>query len=132
MNRVQRIVCSTIITASTCLSTSAFSAEEKLPSFNALSDQTSISGLSSGAFMSAQFHIAYSKDLVGVGIVAGGPWNCAQTNPSFALAPVYNAVSSCMNPCDPMPPFNNIMVTGVSCPFGTPKYPDADYLVTLA
>ena len=105
---------------------------KSLPSLNALPNQTSISGLSSGAFMSAQFHIAYSESLVGAGIVAGGPWNCAQTNPAFTLMPVYSAVSSCMNPCDPMPPFNNAAVTGVSCPAGEPKYPDPEYLYTLA
>jgi len=68
-----------------------------LPALGALPDQTSISGLSSGAFMAAQFHVAYSKDLVGVGIVAGGPWNCAASNP--AVPPIKNAVSTCMDPC---------------------------------
>lgn len=72
-------------------------AQPRLPEMNALSDQTSVSGLSSGAFMAAQFHVAYSKDLVGAGIVAGGPWNCAST---FSwLSPLTNALTSCMNPC---------------------------------
>ena len=68
-----------------------------LPALNAQQTQTSISGLSSGAFMAAQFHIAYSEDLVGAGVVAGGPWNCAGSNP--LIAPLATAVSTCMNPC---------------------------------
>lgn len=71
--------------------------QPRLPEMNAFPDQTSISGLSSGAFMASQFHVAYSKDLVGVGIVAGGPWNCAST---FSwLSPLTNAITSCMDPC---------------------------------
>ncbi len=87
------------------LSTTAYAQSEdktaapslSLPALNALQDQTSISGLSSGAFMAAQFHIAYSKDLVGAGVVAGGPWNCAGSNP--LIAPLTTAVSTCMDPC---------------------------------
>lgn len=71
--------------------------QPRLPEMNALPDQTSISGLSSGAFMAAQFHVAYSKDLVGAAIVAGGPWNCAST---FSwVSPLTNALTSCMDPC---------------------------------
>ena len=44
--------------------------QPRLPGMNALPDQTSISGLSSGAFMASQFHVAYSKDLVGAAIIA--------------------------------------------------------------
>ncbi|SFG80681.1 extracellular catalytic domain type 2 short-chain-length polyhydroxyalkanoate depolymerase [Neptunomonas qingdaonensis] len=71
--------------------------QPRLPGLNALPDQTSISGLSSGAFMASQFHVAYSKDLVGAAIIAGGPWNCAST---FSwLSPLNNALTSCMDPC---------------------------------
>jgi poly(3-hydroxybutyrate) depolymerase len=64
---------------------------------NALKDQTSVSGLSSGAYMAAQYHVAYSETLVGAGIVAGGPWNCASTF-SF-MSPLSNALTTCMDPC---------------------------------
>ncbi|WAC71511.1 hypothetical protein OU995_18230 [Roseateles sp. SL47] len=37
-----------------------------------------VSGLSSGAFMAAQYAVAFSRDVTGVGVVAGGPWDCAQ------------------------------------------------------
>jgi poly(3-hydroxybutyrate) depolymerase len=36
----------------------------------------SISGFSSGAFMTAQMHFAYSKEVIAAGVVAGGPYYC--------------------------------------------------------
>ena len=35
-------------------------------------DQISVSGLSSGAFFAVQFHVSFSKTIMGAGIVAGG------------------------------------------------------------
>ena len=54
--------------------TNAVRAEDlpKLPGYQADLSQTSVSGLSSGAFMTAQLHVAYSDKLIGAGIVAGG------------------------------------------------------------
>lgn len=37
----------------------------------------SVSGVSSGAYMAAQLHIAHSDRLIGAGIIAGGPYACA-------------------------------------------------------
>ena len=37
-----------------------------------------VSGLSSGAFFSSQFHVAYSASVKGAAIVAGGPYYCSQ------------------------------------------------------
>lgn len=56
------------------------SAADALPSFNVDKRQASVSGLSSGAFMAVQFHTAYSAEIIGVGVVAGGPYNCAYVN----------------------------------------------------
>ena len=39
----------------------------------------SVSGFSSGGFMSMQMHIAHSSLIQGVGIIAGGPYHCMQT-----------------------------------------------------
>lgn len=39
----------------------------------------SVSGFSSGGFMSMQMHIAHSSSIQGVGIIAGGPYHCIQT-----------------------------------------------------
>src|ERR1700761_2883289 len=67
-----------------------------LHGYGADATQTSVSGLSSGAFMAAQFDVAWSKHLVGAGIVAGGPYYCASL---FPLAkPASAAQTQCMNP----------------------------------
>jgi poly(3-hydroxybutyrate) depolymerase len=41
-------------------------------------NQTSTSGLSSGAFMAVQFHVAFSSIMKGAAVFAGGPYSCAQ------------------------------------------------------
>ena len=48
-----------------------------------------VSGISAGAFMAVQHHVAFSRAVTGVGAVAGGPFYCSQ-----GLLPV--AVTSCM------------------------------------
>ncbi|WP_047238347.1 extracellular catalytic domain type 2 short-chain-length polyhydroxyalkanoate depolymerase [Chromobacterium subtsugae] len=52
-------------------------AAEPLPAFHGDAGQSSVSGLSSGAFMAVQYQVAYSASVVGVGVVAGGPYYCA-------------------------------------------------------
>lgn len=39
--------------------------------------QTSVSGVSSGAFMAVQLQVIYSQSIMGVGVIAGGPYRCA-------------------------------------------------------
>lgn len=56
----------------------ASAAPEPLPALNVDIKESSISGLSSGAFMSVQFQVAHSSIVKGVGIVAGGPYYCSQ------------------------------------------------------
>lgn len=63
--------------------------EPTLPADNADEAQTSISGISSGAFMAVQFATAWSSIVIGVGAVAGGPFGCSE---GFASA----ALSTCM------------------------------------
>jgi len=45
----------------------------------------SVSGISSGGFMAVQFHVAYSSEIMGVGVFAGGPYYCAQGQLSLAF-----------------------------------------------
>src|SRR5262245_26009489 len=59
-----------------------------LPSYNVDINQTSVSGLSAGAYMAVQFDIAFSSMLRGAGIIAGGPYYCAQGN-------LFTATSTC-------------------------------------
>lgn len=54
-------------------------AAEDLPRLGVTLPATSVSGLSSGAYMAGQIELAHSKDIVGAGIVAGGPFACAET-----------------------------------------------------
>lgn len=56
-----------------------------IPKYKLDIQQTSISGLSSGAFMSVQFAFAHSSIIHGVGVVAGGPYFCAQGNVMTAI-----------------------------------------------
>jgi poly(3-hydroxybutyrate) depolymerase len=58
---------------------------DPLPSYRIELAQSSVSGLSSGAYMAGQFHVAFSTTLVGVGIVAGGPYYCAEGQLPIAL-----------------------------------------------
>ena len=79
------------------IASSAWAADVvKLPAYQVDLRQTSVSGLSSGAFMAAQFQVAYSSTLVGAGLIAGGPFYCAG---SSSLTPyLFNAQTICMNP----------------------------------
>ncbi|MFT4731865.1 MAG: poly(3-hydroxybutyrate) depolymerase [Gammaproteobacteria bacterium] len=45
----------------------------------------SVSGLSSGAYMAMQFHLSFSEKVIGSGLIAGGPYYCAQGSISTAL-----------------------------------------------
>lgn len=60
-------------------------AAEPLPMLNVDLAQTTVSGLSSGAYMAGQFHVAYSAQVIGAGIVAGGPYGCAEGRLEVAL-----------------------------------------------
>jgi poly(3-hydroxybutyrate) depolymerase len=66
------------IVAALLLNSAPAAALESLPVFHAPLDQTSVSGLSGGGFMAVQFSVAYSSLVRGAGIIAGGPYYCAQ------------------------------------------------------
>lgn len=63
-----------------------------LPRLNIDASQTTVSGLSSGAFMANQLGYAYSATFKGVGVFAGGPYMCA--GHSNYTACMYNATIS--------------------------------------
>lgn len=78
---------------------------QPLRGYNADLSQSSISGLSSGAFMTVQMHLAHSSTFVGAGIIAGGPFRCAESYRAAAMiaedALTLNALYTCMNPLIP-------------------------------
>jgi poly(3-hydroxybutyrate) depolymerase len=47
------------------------------PALNIDLSQTSVSGVSSGAFMAVQFGVAFSSITKGIGVFAGGPFGCS-------------------------------------------------------
>lgn len=49
-----------------------------LPKLNLLPGSLTVSGVSAGGYMATQYQMAYSKDVIGAGIVGAGPWFCAQ------------------------------------------------------
>lgn len=80
--------------------------EEKvaeLPPLAADIAATSVSGISSGAYMAGQFQIAHSKVVVGAAIIAGGPYGCAESvfadimpGPGAAFLNMQKAINGCM------------------------------------
>ncbi|MGD9867556.1 MAG: poly(3-hydroxybutyrate) depolymerase [Hyphomicrobiales bacterium] len=70
-----------------------------LPALGAKLGESSVSGLSSGAYMAGQFHLAHDDIVTGAGIVAGGPWGCAENpltrhSPFWAQALAANATQA--------------------------------------
>lgn len=63
---------------------------------------SSVSGLSSGAFMTVQLHLAHSASFSGAGVVAGGPYRGVETFRGSSLitedAWELNAMQLCMSP----------------------------------
>ena len=69
---------SALLAATSLLAPRAAAAAERLPALGVDLGQTTVSGLSSGAYMAVQFHVAFSGIVRGVGVVAGGPYYCAE------------------------------------------------------
>ncbi|WP_333798157.1 extracellular catalytic domain type 2 short-chain-length polyhydroxyalkanoate depolymerase [Rheinheimera sp.] len=59
-----------------------------------LDKNITLSGLSSGGYMAAQFHLAYSSEVQGAAIVAAGPVYCAANSLQTAFAHCLNQSSS--------------------------------------
>ena len=71
-----------------------------LAAYNADIRESSISGISSGAFMAVQFGMSWSSVMKGVGVIAGGPFYCAQGTAADEilgnLGPELRATGACM------------------------------------
>jgi poly(3-hydroxybutyrate) depolymerase len=57
----------------------------RLRAYGADPAQVTVSGVSAGGYMAAQFAVAHSALVRGVGVVAGGPYGCAAGDPRRAL-----------------------------------------------
>lgn len=78
----------TVMLVLTLAATDAAEAQT-LPELTLAQDATTVSGLSSGAYMAVQMHVAFSERIAGAGVVAGGPYYCARGD-------VLTAVNQCM------------------------------------
>lgn len=74
-----------------------------LPALGARIDNTSVSGISSGAYMAGQFQMAHAKLVTGAAIIAGGPYGCSESvyadaipGPGTAFLNLTKAVNGCM------------------------------------
>lgn len=74
-----------------------------LPALGAVIDATSVSGISSGAYMAGQFEMAHAKLVKGAAIIAGGPYGCSESvfadqmpGPGTAFLNLGKAVNGCM------------------------------------
>ncbi len=93
----RRLIAALCTVALLLLSSQSGAAIVPLPELKADSSQISVSGLSSGGFMAVQFEVAYSSLVKGAGVIAGGPYYCAQDNITRATT-----LCSCTNsllPC---------------------------------
>ena len=62
-------------------------AAEALPALGADPMATSVSGISSGAYMAGQYQFAHGKSVAGAAIIAGGPFGCAEARYGSFLPP---------------------------------------------
>ena len=76
---------------------------DALPHLKARIDQTSVSGISSGAYMAGQFQMAHAKIVTGAAIIAGGPYGCSESiyadampGPGSAIINLTKALNGCM------------------------------------
>lgn len=76
------LVLAAAITLAACGSTAD---DPGLPKLVIDPDRIAVAGISSGAYMATQVHLAFSDHLTGAGLVAGGPWHCAQGELGKAL-----------------------------------------------
>ena len=96
--RIARRLACIQLTISPLLFCVAAHAADPLPAFNVDLLETSVSGLSSGAYMAGQFHVAYSGTVMGAGVIAGGPYDCAEGQLSVALNRCMQTVLGMPNP----------------------------------
>src|SRR3954469_69113 len=100
--RTRPLCCTAIaLTSAAIIPASPLAAEPvALRGYNAAIGESSVSGISSGAFMAVQFATAWSSAIRGVGVVAGGPFWCAKADAddfiNGYMLPVMTAIGPCM------------------------------------
>jgi poly(3-hydroxybutyrate) depolymerase len=63
----------------------AAEAQGVLPALGLDAKSLTVSGLSSGGYMAAQFEVVFSKSVTGAAIIAGGPYGCSAGSMTLAM-----------------------------------------------
>jgi len=94
------VVLAAVFCGGSAAGTPAIAEPLALNAYNAPISESSVSGISSGAFMAVQFGTAWSSVIKGVGAIAGGPFWCAEADAEdFVTAywgPILRATGLCM------------------------------------
>ncbi len=92
-----------LLLAGGCKEAEQHEASRALPGLGAKTDETSVSGISSGAYMAGQFQMAHAKRVTGAAIIAGGPYGCSESifagtmpGAGTAFLNLSKAVNGCM------------------------------------
>src|SRR6478672_13096855 len=105
IQRSARLICLTLnFTALAIVPAVADGGAPPLGSYNADIKESSISGISSGAFMAVQFGVSWSSIVKGVGVIAGGPYYCAQGTAIDGLLGNLGPSLTATGPCMKGPP----------------------------
>lgn len=98
-----------------CASCTSEDKQTGLPPLGAKIDETSVSGISSGAYMAGQFQMSHARIVKGAAIIAGGPYGCSQSifadsmpMPGSEFLNLSKAVNGCM--------LNNLALWGAGDP----------------
>ena len=89
MNRLILPLLVVALGAAACAETDTASVAAPTPSLDLDPGAVTVSGISSGAHMAQQLHLARSDLFQGAGLIAGGPWGCG-------VGGVKTAFSRCM------------------------------------
>ncbi len=88
-----------LLTALLAAASTQVRAQETLAGLHIDPDRISVSGISSGAFMASQLHIAHSELIMGVGLVAGGLYGCAAISVDAESGELAGSVSRALDRC---------------------------------
>ncbi len=97
------LVASLMVAAAAFLAACSSEENGALPPLGTVIDQTTVSGISSGAYMAGQFQMAHARIVTGAAIIAGGPYGCAESafsgmvvGPFETMLNASKAISGCM------------------------------------
>lgn len=99
----RRLITAVLLVLAACVAGCGEQPGPSLPALEVNRAQTSVAGISSGAYMAGQFEMAHAKDVVGAAIIAGGPYGCSESlyadvipGPGTALLNLTKAINGCM------------------------------------